>query len=116
MDDFGTNRTNVFGLSPSPANYISPGKRPLSSMCPSIILDKNDDALLLVGSAGGSRITTSVAYVSCIDFVTSSRFFTKFHLSFITDYNKPPLAKSYSIRVDKETSCSSSIVTDASVL
>lgn len=68
MDDFGTNRTNVFGLYPSPANFIKPGKRPISSMCPSIILDKNDDVLLLVGSAGGSRITTSVAYVSLYTF------------------------------------------------
>lgn len=78
MDDFGTNKKNVFGLSPSPANYIKPRKRPLSSMSPTIILDKNDDAVLLIGSAGGSRITTSVAYVSCGEFVTSTRSFTKF--------------------------------------
>lgn len=64
MDDFSTNGKNIFGLRPSPANFIRPGKRPLSSMCPSIILDENDDPLMVIGSAGGSRITTSVAYVS----------------------------------------------------
>lgn len=33
-------------------------------MCPSIILDQNDDVLLLIGGAGGSKITTATAYVS----------------------------------------------------
>lgn len=64
MDDFSTNVTNAYGFRPSPANFVKPGKRPLSSMCPSIILDKNDDVVMVVGAAGGARITSSVASVS----------------------------------------------------
>lgn len=38
------------------ANAIEPGKRPRSSMAPTIVFDKNDQPILLIGSAGGSRI------------------------------------------------------------
>lgn len=41
MDDFSTpNLTNFFGLQPSQANYIKPGKRPMSSMSPIVIKNK----------------------------------------------------------------------------
>ncbi|XP_030380992.1 scoloptoxin SSD14 [Scaptodrosophila lebanonensis] len=62
MDDFSTpGVVNTYGIPASPANYIKPGKRPLSSTCPSIVLDPEGNVKLLVGGAGGSKITTSVA-------------------------------------------------------
>lgn len=62
MDDFSTpGKTNAYGIPASPANYIKPGKRPMSSTCPSIVLDNDGNVQLVVGGAGGSRITTSVA-------------------------------------------------------
>lgn len=65
MNDFSLpNVTNVYGVEPSQANFIEPGKRPMSSMTPSIIKDSNGDIKLLVGAAGGSKIITSVAIVS----------------------------------------------------
>lgn len=65
MDDFSTpGVVNAYGVPASPANYIEPGKRPLSSMCPTIVIDKNGDVKLVIGSAGGTRITSAVAYVN----------------------------------------------------
>ncbi|CAC5390886.1 GGT1_5 [Mytilus coruscus] len=65
MDDFSSpNITNDFGIRPSPANFIRPGKRPLSSMSPSVVAGKDGGIKLVIGAAGGSHITTSVSYIT----------------------------------------------------
>jgi gamma-glutamyltranspeptidase/glutathione hydrolase/leukotriene-C4 hydrolase len=69
MDDFATpNTTNSFGVPASPANYIAPGKRPVSSMAPLIIMDTRTQQIQQVlGASGGTRITTSMAQVSMLN-------------------------------------------------
>lgn len=62
MDDFSLpNTSNWFDLSPSIYNYIEPFKRPLSSMVPTVVSDKETNKPeMVIGAAGGSRITTAV--------------------------------------------------------
>ena len=64
MDDFVAKpgEPNMFGLVGGEANAIEPGKRPLSSMTPTIVTRDNKLAMVL-GAPGGSRITTGVMEV-----------------------------------------------------
>ncbi|GFG01929.1 gamma-glutamyltranspeptidase 1 [Aspergillus udagawae] len=60
MDDFSIpGKSNSFGYIPSKANYIRPGKRPLSSITPAIVTRPDGRLFFLAGSAGGSRIITA---------------------------------------------------------
>lgn len=64
MDDFSAKPgvPNAFGLVGGEANSIQPGKRPLSSMTPTIVL-RDGKPFLVTGSPGGSRIITTVLQV-----------------------------------------------------
>jgi gamma-glutamyltranspeptidase / glutathione hydrolase len=64
MDDFAAKMgvPNMFGLIQGPANAIAPGKRPLSSMTPTIVLEGGKLRYVL-GSPGGARIITTVANI-----------------------------------------------------
>ncbi|KAI8955724.1 gamma-glutamyltransferase 1 [Xylaria longipes] len=60
MNDFSIpGSSNAFGYIPSPANYIRPGKRPLSSISPVIVETPDGKLYFVIGSAGGSRIITA---------------------------------------------------------
>ena len=81
MDDFASKMgvPNGFGLIQGPANAIAPGKRPLSSMTPTIVADPGSydvhgqfnpgPVRLVLGSPGGSTIITTVAndLISVVD-------------------------------------------------
>ncbi|MFV2070249.1 MAG: gamma-glutamyltransferase [Pirellulales bacterium] len=61
MDDFAIapGVPNAFGLLGAEANAIAPGKRPLSSMSPTIVL-RDGQPILTLGAAGGPKIITQV--------------------------------------------------------
>ena len=65
MDDFtaAPGRPNSFGLVQGEANAIRPGRRPLSSMAPTLVFRPDGMPWLATGSPGGSRIITTVAQV-----------------------------------------------------
>jgi gamma-glutamyltranspeptidase/glutathione hydrolase len=50
---------NLYGLVQGEPNAIAPGKRPLSSMAPTLV-ERDGDVVLVLGSPGGSRIITTV--------------------------------------------------------
>jgi gamma-glutamyltranspeptidase/glutathione hydrolase len=77
MDDFAAKpgAPNLYGLRQGAVNAIAPGKRPLSSMAPSLV-EKDGRVVLVLGSPGGSRIITIVLET----------------LSNIIDYGMPPVA------------------------
>ena len=64
MDDFALTATskNIYDLTQGDVNLVEPGKRPLSSMSPTLILKENKP-YASIGSVGGPRIITSVAQI-----------------------------------------------------
>lgn len=64
MDDFSSKQgvPNIYGLIQGPGNSIAPGRRPVSSMTPTIVL-KDNKVQLVLGSPGGSTIPTTVANI-----------------------------------------------------
>ena len=64
MDDFSTQPgvPNAYGLVGAEANAVEPGKRPLSSMSPTIVIE-DGRPILTLGAAGGPKIITSVVQV-----------------------------------------------------
>jgi gamma-glutamyltranspeptidase len=84
MDDFSVKgRSNGYGLPPGPANLVEPGKRPLSSMAPCMLVQEEDEEdeeeerlddpthglRLVAGASGGPRILTALlqALVSVVE-------------------------------------------------
>ena len=71
MDDFTSKvgAPNMFGLIQGQANAIAPGKRPLSSMTPTIVM-RDGKLLMALGTPGGSRIPTNVflTLINVIDY------------------------------------------------
>ena len=55
MDDFSTN--------PESVNKVEPGKKPLSSMSPTVVLDPEGKPFLVLGTPGGARIFASIAQI-----------------------------------------------------
>jgi gamma-glutamyltranspeptidase/glutathione hydrolase len=91
MDDFASKSgvPNMFGLIQGPANDIAPGKRPLSSMTPTIVL-KNGKVAFVLGSPGGSTIITTVAndLISVIDNglnIQQAADAPRFHMQYLPD-------------------------------
>ena len=71
MDDFSAQpgKPNAFGLVGAENNAVAPGKRPLSSMTPTIVL-RDGEPVMTVGAAGGPKIITQalLAIVRRLDF------------------------------------------------
>jgi len=65
MDDFTTQpgTPNMFGLIQGEANSIAPGKRMLSAMSPTIVLDPGGSLLLVTGARGGPRIISATSQI-----------------------------------------------------
>jgi gamma-glutamyltranspeptidase/glutathione hydrolase len=65
MDDFTAKPgvPNAYGLVQGEKNAIAPGRRPLSSMTPTVVLKRDGSPWLATGTPGGSRIITTVLQV-----------------------------------------------------
>jgi gamma-glutamyltranspeptidase/glutathione hydrolase len=91
LDDFSAKpgSPNAYGLVGGAANAPGPGKRPLSSMTPTIVL-RDGKVLLVTGSPGGSRIITTALHVAVnvIDFgmnISGAVAHPRFHHQWLPD-------------------------------
>jgi gamma-glutamyltranspeptidase/glutathione hydrolase len=92
MDDFAAapNLPNAFGLvDTTGANAVAPGKRPLSSMTPTIVL-KDGRPYLVTGSPGGPRIISTVllTLVNVVDYgmdVSQAVAFPRIHAQWVPE-------------------------------
>jgi gamma-glutamyltranspeptidase/glutathione hydrolase len=104
MDDFSVKPgvPNMYGAVGGEANAIAPGKRMLSSMTPTIVL-QNNKPFLVVGTPGGTTIPTSVfqTIVNIIDFRMSTDDAVnkpKFHHQWLPDSLYIEKSFSYTVR------------------
>ena len=105
MDDFTSKIgvPNLYGLVQGEANAIAPGKRPLSSMSPTIV-SKDNKPVMVLGTPGGSRIITAVLHVvlNVIDYgmnVQEAVDAPRFHQQWLPDVtNVEPYALSEDTR------------------
>lgn len=101
MDDFTVKvgQPNLYGLVQGEANAIAPGKRPLSSMSPTIVTRQGKPVLVL-GTPGGSRIITAVLHtiINMVDYgmnVQEAVDAPRFHHQWLPDVtNLEPFALS----------------------
>ena len=99
MDDFSIpGHQNQFSLPPSPSNYIKPGKRPMSSSTPVILL-RNGRIQMIAGGTGGSRIISSTLLalvqmvdlgVSAVEAVNAPRFHHQLIPNYLITENEVP--------------------------
>ena len=91
MDDFSNPAAvNAWGAPPSIPNYIQPGKRPLSSMTPTIVYNTDGNPMLAIGGAGGTRIITGVllSILNVLDFgmnIEESAYVGRYHDQLMPD-------------------------------
>lgn len=91
LDDFAikVGHANQFGLVQGSANLIAPNKRPLSSMTPTIITE-NGKLFLILGSPGGSTITTTILQIieNVIDYgmtINQAVSAPRYHMQWLPD-------------------------------
>lgn len=121
--DFGTpGRPDYFGLRPSEANFIEPGKKPLSSMSPLLVFRRDGNAtdsrmgkiFMALGASGGPKIISAVlqAFINyawmgmgLFESMASPRLHDQllYHESATTLYEKSQLDQGPAIEVSKRT-------------
>ena len=127
MLDFSTpGKSNSFGLRPSESNYIAPGKRPLSSMSPTMIFRPDEDnghdnpdehlgrLFMSLGASGGPKIITAVLQVflnyatlgmPLFESVSNPRIHDQllYHGRSVTGYDRTPLLQGPMIETSVRT-------------